>query len=205
MLGERESIKKSVLSSQGSVKRATCTAVKVGTGYVPAQPKTFLEGFLAKEHPPSSTVFSTQSLLRTSTAFIRAIARGTAPAQRAFRGPVTTENMRMMKIQTAVHLMRLLILVLQFASLTNGVFSYFILILTVEENDCDYERWDAWTVQDPWLLNLKNCNGIKTIQKAVGKEGYFKLFYCIRVFEHFPFHLIRFFRLTLMLILCIHS
>lgn len=37
-------------------------------------------------------------------------------------------------------------------------------MLTGEENDCDYERWDAWTVQDPWLLNLKNCNGIKTIQ-----------------------------------------
>lgn len=57
MLGERESIKKAVLSTQGSVKRATRMAVKVVTGYVPAQPKTFLEEVLANDHPPSDRVF----------------------------------------------------------------------------------------------------------------------------------------------------
>lgn len=136
MLGGRESIKKSVLSTQGSVKRATRVAVKVGTGYLPAQPKTFLEEVLANDHPPSDRVFfsavSTEKEHSSHPLCSWDITRGTAPAERAFLGPVMTDEMRRMKTQTAVHLMWLLILVLQFASLTKGLFLDFILMLTVD-------------------------------------------------------------------------
>lgn len=160
MLGWRESIKKSVLSTRGSVKRATLVAVKVGTGYVPAQPKTFLEEILANEHPPSDRVFfsavSTEKEHSSHPLRYLVIAWGTGPAERAFLGPVTSDEMRRMKTQTAVHLMWPLILVLQFAWLTKGLFLIFILMLTVEcfMIDMDSSRCSVFKLNFNILLCL---------------------------------------------------
>ncbi len=153
MLGARESIKKAVLSTQGSVKRVTRIAVKVGTGYGPAQPKTFLEEVCANDHPPSDRVFSsavsTEKEHSSHPLRYWDIARGTGPAESTFLGPVTTDEMRRMKTQTAVHLMWLLILVLQFAWITKGLFLDFIWMLTVENS-----RSSTFKLQFNMLLRL---------------------------------------------------